>query len=100
LKYNKQKFPNEKLQISITLSLWIILLHFVPKHESKPAYRMSWRNDDAGLMDFERTCSLHQSYGYDCGREHAQITSARRHHFANSCNMRASLHALARNEVK
>jgi hypothetical protein len=29
-------------------------------------------------MRFERTCSLHHSYGYGYGREHAQNTSALR----------------------
>ncbi|MEE8321909.1 MAG: hypothetical protein V3R68_08720, partial [Gammaproteobacteria bacterium] len=51
-----------------------------------------------GLMRFARTCSLHQSYGYDCSHEHAQKTPAPRapkevplgyDHLANSCNMRA-----------
>ncbi len=36
------------------------------------------------LMRFDRTYSLHQSYGYDCGREHVQNASALRD-FVHGC---------------
>ncbi len=36
------------------------------------------------LIRFERTCSLHHSYGYDYSREYAQNRSALRYHFANT----------------
>ncbi len=35
------------------------------------------------LARFARTWPLHQSYGYDCGREHAQNAPALREHLAN-----------------